>query len=305
MTLTKEAKQEIIGKHGRARGRHRLAEVQIALLTRADQPAHRASADAHEGSLLAPRAAQARRPPPPVPELPAAEGSRGLPRPDQGARPAAINPGRQPEGGSLSERLADGRFDSNLHPPRRSGGHDEHRSDRARPESRSRSAGRRSPSRRASSPSRPTAPSSSARATRWCSRRPQGRMEAREGADFFPLTVDVEERMYAAGQDPRRLLQARGTPDRARDPDRADDRPPDPAALAEGLPERGAGDLHRALGRHGHPARHPLHQRRLGGADDLAAAVHRPGRRRPDRPIDGELVVNPTLQEIGGEPRST
>ena len=27
----------------------------------------------------------------------------------------------------------------------------------------------------------------------------QGRMQAREGADFFPLTVDVEERMYAAG----------------------------------------------------------------------------------------------------------
>ena len=26
-----------------------------------------------------------------------------------------------------------------------------------------------------------------------------GRTEAREGADFFPLTVDVEERMYAAG----------------------------------------------------------------------------------------------------------
>ena len=31
----------------------------------------------------------------------------------------------------------------------------------------------------------------------------QGKMEAREGADFFPLTVDVEERMYAAGQDSR------------------------------------------------------------------------------------------------------
>ena len=26
-----------------------------------------------------------------------------------------------------------------------------------------------------------------------------GMREAREGADFFPLTVDVEERMYAAG----------------------------------------------------------------------------------------------------------
>jgi polyribonucleotide nucleotidyltransferase len=30
----------------------------------------------------------------------------------------------------------------------------------------------------------------------------QGRMEPREGADFFPLTVDVEERMYAAGKIP-------------------------------------------------------------------------------------------------------
>ncbi len=28
--------------------------------------------------------------------------------------------------------------------------------------------------------------------------------------DFLPLTVDVEERMYAAGQDPRLILQARG-----------------------------------------------------------------------------------------------
>src|SRR5438045_8470865 len=30
----------------------------------------------------------------------------------------------------------------------------------------------------------------------------QGKMEAREAADFFPLTVDVEERMYAAGKIP-------------------------------------------------------------------------------------------------------
>ena len=29
--------------------------------------------------------------------------------------------------------------------------------------------------------------------------------------DFLPLTVDVEERMYAAGQDPRLILQARGS----------------------------------------------------------------------------------------------
>src|SRR5436189_5892821 len=40
----------------------------------------------------------------------------------------------------------------------------------------------------------------------------QGRMEAREGADFFPLTVDVEERMYAAGKIPGRLFKREGRP---------------------------------------------------------------------------------------------
>ena len=32
--------------------------------------------------------------------------------------------------------------------------------------------------------------------------------QPREGFDFFPLTVDVEERMYAAGADPRIILSA-------------------------------------------------------------------------------------------------
>ncbi len=50
-------------------------------------------------------------------------------------------------------------------------------------------------------------------------------------------------------EDPGRLLQAGGAPDRARHPHRADDRPADPAALAEGLPQRGAGDLHRLSAR--------------------------------------------------------
>src|SRR5438876_793227 len=40
----------------------------------------------------------------------------------------------------------------------------------------------------------------------------QGRMEAREGADFFPLTVDVEERMYAAGKIPGGLFKREGRP---------------------------------------------------------------------------------------------
>ena len=38
----------------------------------------------------------------------------------------------------------------------------------------------------------------------------QGRTEGREGADFFPLTVDVEERMYAAGKIPGGVCKREG-----------------------------------------------------------------------------------------------
>src|SRR5262249_49708301 len=40
----------------------------------------------------------------------------------------------------------------------------------------------------------------------------QGRMESRDGADFFPLTVDVEERMYAAGKIPGGFFKREGRP---------------------------------------------------------------------------------------------
>src|SRR3989449_10612964 len=39
-----------------------------------------------------------------------------------------------------------------------------------------------------------------------------GKMEGREGADFFPLTVDVEERMYAAGKIPGGFFKREGRP---------------------------------------------------------------------------------------------
>jgi polyribonucleotide nucleotidyltransferase len=40
----------------------------------------------------------------------------------------------------------------------------------------------------------------------------QGRMEPAEGRDFFPLTVDVEERMYAAGKIPGGFFKREGRP---------------------------------------------------------------------------------------------
>src|SRR5262245_13391203 len=39
-----------------------------------------------------------------------------------------------------------------------------------------------------------------------------GLREAREGADFFPLTVDVEERMYAAGKIPGGFIKRESRP---------------------------------------------------------------------------------------------
>ena len=111
-----------------------------------------------------------------------------------------------------------------------------------------------------------------------------GAQEPRPGADFFPLTVDYEERMYAAGQDPRRLHQARVAAERPRDPDGAHDRPADPAALPEGLPQRDPGRRDGPVGRPGERVRHPLHHRRLGRADALGAALPGPGRRGPHRP---------------------
>jgi polyribonucleotide nucleotidyltransferase len=40
----------------------------------------------------------------------------------------------------------------------------------------------------------------------------QGRTEVREGTDFFPLTIDVEERMYAAGKIPGGFFKREGRP---------------------------------------------------------------------------------------------
>src|SRR3954462_5255147 len=54
----------------------------------------------------------------------------------------------------------------------------------------------------------------------------QGRPEAREGADFFPLTVDVEERAYAAGKIPGGFFKREGrATERATLPARMIDRP--------------------------------------------------------------------------------
>ena len=131
-----------------------------------------------------------------------------------------------------------------------------------------------------------------------------GRTEGREGADFFPLTVDVEEKMYAAGKIPGGFFKREGRAgEKAILNARMVDRP-DPAAVAEGLQERGADHRHHVLGRHGERPRHPRHQRRLGRADALADALPGPGRGRAHRPPGRRAGGQPDPARAEGvEPR--
>ena len=133
-----------------------------------------------------------------------------------------------------------------------------------------------------------------------------GRMEPREGADFFPLTVDVEERMYAAGKIPGGFFKREGRPtERAILTARMIDRPIRPLWPKGYRNETQvictvlSADLITA-------ARHPLHQRGIRGADDLAAAVHRPGRRRAHR-ADRRRAASSTrrCRRSRSRPRST
>src|SRR5436190_17665250 len=131
----------------------------------------------------------------------------------------------------------------------------------------------------------------------------QGRMEAREGADFFPLTVDVEERMYAAGKIPGGFFKREGRPtERAILTARMIDRPIRPL-WPKGFRNEVqvictvlSADLitgHDILCINGASAAlmiSPLPF--LGPVGAVRVGL-----------IDGELVVNPTLPEIASETR--
>ena len=76
-----------------------------------------------------------------------------------------------------------------------------------------RSAPARSGSRPAGSPSRPAAPSPpTSTTTRCCCPPPPPASSPKDQFDFFPLTVDVEERMYAAGKIPGSFFRREGRP---------------------------------------------------------------------------------------------
>ena len=66
------------------------------------------------------------------------------------------------------------------------------------------------PSRRASSPNSPTAPSLARIGDTVLLATATAARSVREGTDFFPLTVDIEERTYAAGKIPGSFFRREG-----------------------------------------------------------------------------------------------
>ena len=157
----------------------------------------------------------------------------------------------------------------------------------------------RSRSKRARSPARPTPPcvatygETSVLATVVFEKK----AEARPG--LLPADRALPGEDLRRGQDPGRLLQARGAPVREGGADLPADRPADPAALRRGLQERGPGHRHRALLRHGERPRHRRHDRRLGRADALRRALHGPDRRGARRLRRRRLRAEPGRRRHG------
>ena len=126
----------------------------------------------------------------------------------------------------------------------------------------------------------------------------QGRLEAREGADFFPLTVDIEERMYAAGKIPGGFFKREGRPtEKAILTARMIDRPIRPL-----WPKGFKNEVHVVCTTLSADLVTPYDILCINGA--AAALMISPlpfqgpvGAVRIGM-IDGELVVNPTLPEI-------
>ncbi len=129
----------------------------------------------------------------------------------------------------------------------------------------------------------------------------QGRMEAREGADFFPLTVDVEEKMYAAGKIPGGFFKREGrATERATLTARMIDRPIRPL-----WPKGFRNEVQVICTTLSVDLVTPHDILCINGASAALMISPLPffgpvGAVRIGR-VDGALVVNPTLPEIAGE----
>src|SRR6476659_5250273 len=132
-----------------------------------------------------------------------------------------------------------------------------------------------------------------------------GRTEGREGADFFPLTVDVEEKMYAAGKIPGGFFKREGRAgEKAILTARMVDRPIRPL-----WPKGYKNEVQLIVTTFSADQVHPHDILAINGSSAALMLSPMPflgpvGAVRIGR-IDGRLVVNPTLDLIGcGSPKA-
>jgi polyribonucleotide nucleotidyltransferase len=125
-----------------------------------------------------------------------------------------------------------------------------------------------------------------------------GRKTADPGRDFFPLTVNYQEKTYAAGKIPGGFFKREGRPSEKGNPDLAADRSSDPAAVPEGVQERSPDYSDRGFAEPRHQPGYSGADRRIGSAGDLRHAVRRPDRRGAVGYIDGSTVLNPANSQL-------
>ena len=131
------------------------------------------------------------------------------------------------------------------------------------------------------------------------------RAQRQAGNRLLPADRQLPGKDLCRGQDPGRLLQARRPSDRARDADLPPDRPPDPPALRGRLPQRDAGDRHRALLRSRERHRHPGAGRIFGRAHPVGHSLHGSDRCRPRRLHQRRICAEPHRSNSRSSPNST
>ena len=123
--------------------------------------------------------------------------------------------------------------------------------------------------------------------------------------DFFPLTIDVEERMYAAGQIPGSFFRSEGRPgEDAILTCRLIDRPLRPT-FKKGLRNEVQVVITVLALDPDHAVRRARDQRRVAVHPALRPAVLRPGRRRPRRADRGPVGRVPDATASSRTPSST
>ena len=116
--------------------------------------------------------------------------------------------------------------------------------------------------------------------------------------DFLPLTVDVEERMYAAGKIPGSFFKREGRAgEKGTLTARMIDRPIRPL-FPKGWHFETQLVVDAAERRPRPPLRHPRDERRLRGADDLDVPLAAPVGAVRIGKVDGNFVVNPSEADL-------